>query len=325
MGNTYDVTPSKYRQPISPYKGRDLDGTLESVDYVPRTHLRIWYNNQTEGYARHHHAAMEIILVKQNLYPVTVNNTTYMLSEGDILFIPPNTLHSLAGGAGSRFVMLFDVAPLMSFEDMRVCCPIVLAPVLLRRNDAPGLYKTVRSGFDRLISLYFESGSLWELRVYAELISIFSEIGADYINQADTDISRLSRKAPLSSEKFASLLSYIDSHYTEDLTLDWAAGYTGFSKYHFLRLFSDYTGCTFHDYLLQKRIQIAQALLATDVSITEAALRSGYSSLTTFNRNFRKLTGMSPSEYRNAREAKTVHEGFPGATVPEDVFISLTP
>lgn len=325
MGNTINETPSKYRQPISPYKGRDLDGLKESVDYVPHSHLRIWYNNQLEGYAQHHHAAMEIILVKQNLYPVTVNHTSYMLGEGDIFFIPPNTLHSLSGGAGSRFIMLFDVSPLMSFEDMRVCCPAMLSPLLLHRSDKSNLYRDVRNGFDRLISLYFESASMWELRIYAELINIFSAVGADYISQGDSDGSIASKKAPLSSEKFSSLLSYIDTHYTEDLSLDWAADYIGFSKYHFLRLFSDYTGCTFHDYLLRKRIQVAQALLSTDTSITEVAIRSGYSSLTSFNRNFKKLTGMSPSGYRAARESDDAHAGFPSVLVPEDVLISLNP
>ena len=57
------------------------------------------------------------------------------------------------------------------------------------------------------------------------------------------------------------MLDYIDAHYTEDLTLDAVASYSGFSKYHFTRLFKQYANTTFYDYLSYKRIKVAEQLL----------------------------------------------------------------
>ena len=73
----------------------------------------------------------------------------------------------------------------------------------------------------------------------------------------------------------------------------------GYSKYHFSRLFSEYTKETFCDYLNLRRIKAAEELLLNDsLSVTEIAMQSGFSSIATFNRLFRSLKGCSPSEYR---------------------------
>ena len=102
--------PAKYRQPdVDDYGGRTVkDDSLEIVDYVPQTHVRIWYNCQMEGYELHHHAALEIIYCVQNTYTVTAGRETFSLGEGDILFIPPNVIHRLIGGVqGVRFIIRY--------------------------------------------------------------------------------------------------------------------------------------------------------------------------------------------------------------------------
>ena len=51
--------PEDYRQPGRPFVGRNIENSLEKVDYVPNSHLRIWYNNKDEDYAVHHHDAAD--------------------------------------------------------------------------------------------------------------------------------------------------------------------------------------------------------------------------------------------------------------------------
>lgn len=100
-------------------------------------------------------------------------------------------------------------------------------------------------------------------------------------------------------KKLSSLLQYIDTHFEEEWTLETAAQYTGFSKYHFARIFKEYAGTTFSCYLTCRRIQSARELLNTQMSITDIAFRTGFNSLTTFCRCFKKCTCLSPSDYRN--------------------------
>ncbi len=71
----------------------------------------------------------------------------------------------------------------------------------------------------------------------------------------------------------------------EDLSLEGVASQAGFSKYHFSRLFKQYTDSTFYKYLNQKRIEFAKTLLQDPgVSVTEVAFKSGFSSLSAFLR-----------------------------------------
>ena len=66
-----DNSPAKYRQPVSEYYGRKVENSVEEVDFIPGTHLRIWYNIQHEGYEMHHHSATEIILCVLSDFPVS--------------------------------------------------------------------------------------------------------------------------------------------------------------------------------------------------------------------------------------------------------------
>ena len=83
---------------------------------------------------------------------------------------------------------------------------------------------------------------------------------------------------------------------------------SGVSQAHFARSFKDAFGVPPHRYLLTRRIEKAVALLReTELPITEIALRTGWSSLGTFGRTFRDITGESPGE-RRMREKAAPHE-----------------
>jgi AraC-like DNA-binding protein len=83
---------------------------------------------------------------------------------------------------------------------------------------------------------------------------------------------------------------------------------SGVSPAHFARSFKEAFGVPPHRYLLTRRIERATALLRdTDLAITEIAFRTGWSSLGTFGRTFRDVTGESPGEHR-AREKAVPRE-----------------
>jgi AraC-like DNA-binding protein len=77
---------------------------------------------------------------------------------------------------------------------------------------------------------------------------------------------------------------------------------SGVSEAHFARSFKEAFGVPPHRYLLTRRIERATALLReTDLGVTEIAFQTGWSSLGTFGRTFRDVTGESPGDFR-ARE-----------------------
>jgi AraC-like DNA-binding protein len=77
------------------------------------------------------------------------------------------------------------------------------------------------------------------------------------------------------------------------------AAFAGYSKYYFSRTFRDYFGISFSDYVLVKRInQAANLLVHTDRAIGDVAKDSGFGSIATFNRIFRKHKNCTPTRYR---------------------------
>ena len=100
----------------------------------------------------------------------------------------------------------------------------------------------------------------------------------------------------------------MDAASNEEWPVRRLARVSGVSEAHFARSFKDAFGLPPHRYLLTRRIERAKALLRdTDTPVTEIAFETGWSSLGTFGRVFRDITGESPNELR-AREKAAVHE-----------------
>lgn len=294
--------PLNYEQPVLNFKARSLSGSREYVDFIPESHLRIWYNTQTEGYANHYHNAMEIIVCTENQYFITTSSHTYTLEPGDILIIPPYMLHELRSKpSGARFIYLIDIDMLRCFRDYKALEPIFMEGYLCTAASHPKIYRPVYDALMQMADLYFSHQIFWEISIYSVLLDLFITIGTSHYLQ---DADAAENADDTQSENYAlfsNLLDFIDIHYADDLTLEQAAEYIGFSKYHFTRLFKQHTNTTFHNYLCYKRIQVAQSLLTEDRNrpITDIAFCSGFNNLTTFNRCFSKYTGCSPTEYRN--------------------------
>lgn len=93
----------------------------------------------------------------------------------------------------------------------------------------------------------------------------------------------------------------------EEWTVRRLARVSGVSEAHFARSFKAAFGLPPNRYLLTRRIERASTLLRdSDLSITDIAFQTGWTSLGTFGRTFRDVTGESPSE-RRARERSRVH------------------
>ena len=95
-------------------------------------------------------------------------------------------------------------------------------------------------------------------------------------------------------------IAYVDAHFTERLTPDSLSRQFAISRSVLCSAFHQRTGLPLHKYICQKRIQQAQLLIRTreNLPLTEIAAQVGYEDSSTFYRNFRKLTGISPAKYR---------------------------
>lgn len=92
---------------------------------------------------------------------------------------------------------------------------------------------------------------------------------------------------------------YVQSHYSQNITLEDVCAATGFSVSYFSALFKKETGEGFAKYLTRVRMERAKELLQeTNLSVAEICTRVGYGDLKHFNQTFKKVTNLSPGQYR---------------------------
>lgn len=109
-------------------------------------------------------------------------------------------------------------------------------------------------------------------------------------------ISRLSlhRTSEYLHSSLQPLITYLNQHYTEEITLDMLQDKFFISKYHLCRTFKKYTGLTLHDYLQKKRLVHARELKSQGISLTDVATMSGFRDYSSFYRAYQKEYNTSP-------------------------------
>lgn len=100
-------------------------------------------------------------------------------------------------------------------------------------------------------------------------------------------------------------LEYVDTHFREELSLAELCKRFGLSRSVLCAAFPQLSGLPLRQYIAQKRISEAQLLIRSqrELSLSQVASFVGYQDDTTFYRNFLRITGVTPSQYRNLWEA----------------------
>jgi len=280
-----------------------LDGIRETVNYGAIKGFKLYDNVDYETYPAHWHTAIEILMPLQSTYEVTCNGTPYLLKEDDLLFINSGVVHGMSALEGERLIFQADHALLQSILYIENSRPSPLPSVMLiSKEEDTQLHAKMKELMLSILREYTANSPFSGLFIYSRFIEICALIGRKYSEKAMVfDTSNNKPKEYM--EKFMQICTYIQDHCTEDLHLEFMADQAGFSKYHFTRLFKTYTGMSFYRYLNIKRIELAETLLIDpSQQVTQVAMQSGFSNLTSFIRMFRLIRGCTPTEYRNLRE-----------------------
>jgi AraC-like DNA-binding protein/ligand-binding sensor protein len=142
---------------------------------------------------------------------------------------------------------------------------------------------------------YFETPlvSQKKLDSLSHLLSIFADHLALKSNQMA--VHQANAEPPL----IARAKKFIEEHHTEDLSLGQVAQAVHTSIFYFCKLFRKATGVPFTEFVSRTRIEKANNLLLNpNLRISEIAYEVGFQSLTHFNRTFKRIMGLSPTEYR---------------------------
>lgn len=293
MASKHTAEPASQRR--FPDGFRILQGKQEYITYVEHSSIRVWPSDVAAHYDSHTHSAVEIILPHRGVSVYHLQDTVYRVQPEEVLIVPSGVPHALTEPEGTqRYLILFEPNPLLTLRDMPGISEMMQQPIYL--HDRSETHRKVSELLMQLVNDY-QKGPLWNTLCYSYLLQAYVLLGRQYLNE--TAPQRIVPRRSIDAEIMNSAITYINEHYMEDVTLDRVAEFAGFSKYYFSRMFKQFSGLSFLEYLTHKRLNVAADLLVrTRKPIREIAEESGFGSMATFNRIFRDSKSCTPSQFR---------------------------
>ena len=264
--------------------------------------------------ALHLHDFYEIYFFLDGNVQYNVESRSYQLKAGDVLLINPLELHQPIFGKEQRgyerIVLWINKGFLES-----------LSPP---GNDLTACFDTATPSHTNL--LHPES-AMRQMLIY-ELEQLMLETASQeycseycamsYLVQVLIQLNRQAKQQNKEAEaKVASdsvvymVLHYINTHYSEDLTLDFLANQFFISKYHLSREFGRLVGTSVHRYIVQKRLIMAKQMMQEGKPSSEVYQHCGFGDYSNFYRAFKAEYQMSPREFAaQLKQKEPISEEF---------------
>lgn len=263
------------------------------------------------GEAPHHHDCYQLVYVTKGRMYHGLPERLVTLKPGDAFLVPPGYVHGTQASPGfeNEFYSLSFRQAL--FSPGFVASPPYKFLSALRMNSMeqrPGdvrlrvhLAEADQGNMERLFRcLTCEFSANWDQEdtMAESLVAAMLRILArTYFGGRRQDSMEQAR------DVVRACMRYVDSNYMLDLTVDGLARQFAMSRSSFADLFAREAGVPVKQYVHRTRIRQAQNLCAVPtLSVREIAQLVGYGDFSTFYRNFKKITGLSPMEYRAERE-----------------------
>jgi len=279
----------------------NLHGIHEDVEYPLIRGIRLYHNRNKLRFEAHWHTACEILYPIDNSYTVFIQNETITVKPGDIFIVAPGTIHAYEPPAsGERIFILFDTDILAPVTGMRSLL-YSLQPYLHIAADAfPLLNEKSRENLDTIIKEYDTNSPYAEAAIWSRILDMLATIGRTNVYRASHTKLFLQNAKQEHVARLMEVCNYITDHIEENIDMDQLASIAGFSKFHFSRIFKEFTGSSVHDYLAAQRLALAEKLLSTSsIPIADVAMQSGFGSISTFTRLFKEKWNMTPTAYQS--------------------------
>lgn len=274
-----------------------------TVDSIYTIHYFEYTNNFY--FAGESHDFWEFIYVDKGSVDICMDDKQITLKKGDIAFHRPNEFHKVStfGHTAPNLVVIsFEShSPLMEF----FCCQVLkteqrerslLADVLIEAKrlfesplDDPYLTEMIRKddapiGTEQLIKIHLEQFLIQLVQRY----TLEEESDLEYSPQNTTDI-------------FKRVTAYMEDNIAKHLTIEQICWDNMIGRTKLQKIFHIETGIGIIDYFSKMKISAAKHMIRDGkLNFSQISEQLGYSSIHYFSRQFKKITGMSPSDYASS-------------------------
>lgn len=281
---------------------KSLRGYREELEYNPNISAAMFAENNMDEAPLHYHNAFEVIFVIDGTCIVGIGGTDYYLVEGDMLFIAPGIIHSIAGGKkGKHYLLHVNTSLFHEVPESENLLKSFSSFAIYDRNVAEETRTLLRKRMELLWTHYTSEEAYKFFHFYASVIVLFAIAGRANLEIEQSTVMELAeRHSDKHRETLDAICEYISTHCEYKLIAQDIAAEHGFSLSNFYRLFTAYTGKSFGNYVTEQRVILAKRLLgmALNENIIDIGLHCGFTSVSAFNRAFKEYAGVTPSEFR---------------------------
>ena len=246
----------------------------------------------------HWHVEFELIRVLTGTLNLSLDEKSFPVLPGDVVFIHGGVLHSGIPLEGCSYqCIVFDIQPFLKMSSVisGLMTKIAHQEVLVYHHftkEQSGIEDTINDIFEA----FWKKPEGYELTVIGQFYHFFGLIfGHHYY----LDSPRTTRRDFKRIDQLKQVVEFIEKNYTRQISLKELSASVSMSPKYFCRFFSEMTHQTPMDYLNRQRIeQACYQLTATDDSVTEIAYNTGFNDLSYFIRMFKKYKGIAPGRYK---------------------------
>ena len=248
----------------------------------------------------HHHDFSKIVILIDGDLTYYIEGKAYILKPWDILFVNKNEIHKPV------------VNPNKYYERIVIWLnPDFMAKYAQGNNDLLKCFEVAIKNNYNLLRLNMKS-----IEIIKNLIQDIqncnnsNEFGSEILKESlFVQLMVLMNRLFLNSDKnrdiediqydktIEGVLNYINSNLENDLSIDTIASEFFISKYYLMRKFKNQIGSSIHNYVVQKRLILARSLISDGLSMSSVCSRCGFNDYSSFVRAFKKVYGISPSNY----------------------------
>ncbi len=282
---------------------------IEKTEITPQTGNHVSVIKREESFFQspfHFHPELELVYVKESFGKRIVGNNVENFEAGDLVFLGSNVPHVWLNDE----IYYTEIATLKATSIVAYFNKDIFGPLfykLEQTSSISDLFQRAKRGMritgetnkiiiQKLEELLKKTG--FEIIVgLFEILNIIANsnditlINADVYQLCDDNVH---------NNRLNAVFKYIQDNYNEDISLASISTIANLTPPSFCRLFKSKTKKHFIEYLNEVRVSNAcKSLLESDKSISEIAYNCGYKTIANFNKIFKKITGLTPKEYKH--------------------------
>ena len=247
-----------------------------------------WFGGEENGHScpSNWHSNIEILVITRGVGAIQYGKRRFPLSEGNIVIVNSGILHRLYsdGGIDYNFTIIDD-----DFcRENGIDTALIHFDECFRDEGTKTLFEKC---IECMRHYSYEQSPTAAAKLRLAMLTLLIDVAERH---SVPEVMNSDAASP--SELYVKrAIEYVNDNYTRKIALDDVAALCGITKFHLAREFKRMTGQPLFAYLNTLRCKHAQTVLDEGKTVTEAALESGFESLSYFSRTYKKLMGVSPS------------------------------